>query len=550
MTIRRAEAHDPMARWRRLEAYVPRRGAAAPGLLAGRADRADPAGRAAPPIEAGAGAGPRPGVTRTAAGWRTPTGTTARDARARHLAGENLRAAQLHGELTRATRTLRDNFDVFAGGDGHITTDDLRRIRDSRDPSVTQEMRDRARYLLDHPIARNALDVGAGSGDVDGKISRDDLDGASAELRGIDWSGPTIGVSGTIDSTGEARATFERYRFLTDTAAGKGGRNGHFSNDDIDALLEDDSLPEDLRAAAVYVRDHDVDLGGDGSSLWGTVTSPIRGGADWLGDRGGDLLETGREVVLAPASLDREERAELDAAAEAAAGRDASAAQLPLNEQHNAHRTNTREEMLAALQGDYPWMEGDVRRDPPIMAHDWQQSDGMSLTEWLEIGAASGRGLKLDLKEGASVDGVIDAVRASGIPQDRLILNADVMAGPGGSGRNVSPEDLHRLRAAFPDATIAIGAVTGPTAPGTTYTEAQIGDMVALAESIGGPVMFPLRAELVTPEIVERLSAHGTVAIWSSASSYPLADSAAAEAAAERFRDMGVTGLIDLAISS
>jgi hypothetical protein len=477
----------------------------------------------------------------------TPSMATRRDARTRALAGESNLAYQLHQQLTNTTASVRDNFDIYSGGDDTITRSDLERVRDSNDPRVTRAMKNHARYLLDHPAAMNALDTGAHKGEVDGKISRRDLDGAALELEGTDWvSGETIGVEGAIDSEEEALATLERYRFLTDTAGGKGGRNGHYSNDDVEALLGDDSLPPDLREAAQYIADNDVDLRGDGSSFFGTITSPFRAGADWFGDRAGDAAGTGRDIFLGPSRLSEEERAELD---EAAASTDNSNADLPLNEQNNAHHTNTKEEMLDALNGDYQWLEGDIRRNPPIMAHDYQSNDGMSLEEWLAIGKESGRGMKLDIKEGESVDAVIAAVQQSGIPEDQLIFNADVMAGPGGSGRNVSPEDLFKIREAFPNATIAIGTVTGDTDEGTTYTEAQVSDMIALAEAVGGPVMFPLRAELVTPQIVERLEAHGTVAIWNSPSTYPLSESEVA-AAEQRFRDMGVTGIIDLRADS
>lgn len=471
----------------------------------------------------------------------SPTSTTRRDARARAVAGETNLAHQLHQRLTNVTASVRDNFEIYSGGDDTISKRDLERVRDSNDPRVTSAMKDHARYLLEHPAALNALDTGAHKGDVDGKISREDANGAALELEGTDWvNGETIGVEGAIDSEDEAVATLERYRFLTDTAGGKGGRNGHYSNDDVEAIAADTSLPPDLREAAQYIIDNDVDLPGDGSSLFGTLTSPFRAGADWFGDRGGDVLDAGRDYVFGPSRLSEEERAELD---EAAANADNSNADLPMNEQNNAHHTNTAEEMQEALEGDYQWLEGDIRRDPPIMAHDYQSNDGMSLEEWLAIGKESGRGMKLDIKEGESVDSVIAAVQASGIPEDKLIFNADVMAGPGGEGRNVAPEDLFKIRAAFPNAIIAIGTVTGETDAGTTYTEAQVSDMIALAEAVGGPVMFPLRAELVTPQIVERLEAHGTVAIWSSPSTYPVDDVAAEE---ERFREMGVTGIIDL----
>ena len=141
-----------------------------------------------------------------------------------------------------------------------------------------------------------------------------------------------------------------------------------------------------------------------------------------------------------------------------------------------------------------------------------------------------------------AIDGVIEAVQASGVDESRLMFNVDALAGPGGSGHNASPDDVRRLREAFPNAHIAIGAKTG----GTTYSEAQVSQMIALADDVGGSVFFPLRAELVSPQIVERLESHGHVSIWNSTHTYDLDGPSAIAADEQRFRDMGVSGIIDL----
>ena len=60
---------------------------------------------------------------------------------------------------------------------------------------------------------------------------------------------------------------------------------------------------------------------------------------------------------------------------------------------------------------------------------------------------------------------------------------------------------------------------------------------------MGGPVTFPLRAEFVTPEVVETLKPHGTVSIWNDPKTFLPEDKALA---AKRFREMGVDGMIDL----
>lgn len=482
---------------------------------------------------------------------RTATGTTAAVARDQHRAGEAWQAHLLHQRFKQSARTLDDdeNFAVLSGGDDHITEDDLRRVANG-EAGASQALQDEARFLLDSPSFRNALDVGADEGEVDDKISREDIAGFRDALATQDWRGETIGVDGAIDSDEEARAVLDRYVLLSDAANGEGAQNGHYSNEDVRALLDDPNIPADLRAAAQFIESGAIALPGDGSSLWGTVTSPVRNAGGWVVDRGEDAVGAAgsatRDEFFEPARLSDAQRGELLGLAEEAATGDRSREDVPLNEQRNAHHSNTVDEMREALEGDYDWLEGDVRRDPPVMGHDYLTSGGLALEDWLEIGGASGRGLKLDIKEAGSIDGIIEAVEASGIPEERLMFNIDAVTGPGGSGVNASPDEVRRLREAFPDAHIAIGAKTGGTSDGTTYTEAQVSEMIALAEDVGGSVFFPLRAELVTPQIVERLEEHGAVSIWNSPRTYELDGPEAIAADEQRFRDMGVTGVIDL----
>ncbi|MEN4903166.1 hypothetical protein [Luteimonas sp. TWI1437] len=85
---------------------------------------------------------------------------------------------------------------VFGGG--NIREGDLERI--AQDADAPQDLRDAAQFLLDSKVSRNFLDVGAGKGGADGRISREDLEAAL-----------------------ETIASGEYYDELLDTAAGRGG---------------------------------------------------------------------------------------------------------------------------------------------------------------------------------------------------------------------------------------------------------------------------------------------------------------------------------------
>jgi Uncharacterized conserved protein (DUF2181) len=240
----------------------------------------------------------------------------------------------------------------------------------------------------------------------------------------------------------------------------------------------------------------------------------------------------------------------------------------PLREARNAHRTHTTTLLAKALQRDVNSFEGDlwlqwpVRSIPglnrfrePIMAHSALDSDGMTYHEWLSIVAPTERLVITDVKHAAAIPKVIAEARQFDIPDRRRVFNADVIAGPGGPPRLLmlaerllmqrAPrvQDMRQFRLAFPDSTIALGARTSPRPEGTTYTPAQVRAFIRFAEALGGPIEFALRAEFVTPETVAALNPYGEVKVWSDPKSYNPPDR---ERAAEEFRAMGVTGIIDL----
>lgn len=239
----------------------------------------------------------------------------------------------------------------------------------------------------------------------------------------------------------------------------------------------------------------------------------------------------------------------------------------PLSEARNAHNTNTPEEMLEALQGDYNFFEGDVHLEAamrglplvdrwrePIMAHDPNDVHGLTFREWLDLAETCGRGIKIDIKQAAAIPKIVEEVKRRNLPEERLIFNADVIRGPGARARwklflgrlvmdkTAEKEDLRFLRREFPRATIAVGAYTGGQPAGTSYTAKQLDQLAEWADELGGPITFPLRAEFITPEVVARLKPHGTVSAWNDPSTYrpdPVQETA-------RLRALGVDGMIDL----
>jgi hypothetical protein len=195
----------------------------------------------------------------------------------------------------------------------------------------------------------------------------------------------------------------------------------------------------------------------------------------------------------------------------------------------NAHATNFRMQLHDGLTGEYDWLEADIRIGPtgrPVLQHDPKDPIDFDLDQWLRIVAPSGRGIKLDVKEPEALKAVIAAVRRAGVPQHRLIMN--VYPGP--------TELLLAVRRAFPRALINVSPVSD-----TDLTPQDIVELQVTARLLGGAIMFPLRQDLVTRDIIRQLKPYGRIAIWN-----------APELTTPEWLDqlqlrlMGVDGMIDL----
>lgn len=203
----------------------------------------------------------------------------------------------------------------------------------------------------------------------------------------------------------------------------------------------------------------------------------------------------------------------------------------------NAHATNTPAQMEQALRGGYDVLEGDLRVDHRgrlVMAHDATQIDGMLYSEWLDLVARSGRGVKLDVKDPAAVVPMLRQLARSGVPQTRMILNVP-LGGPGAT--SVSVGQLRLMREQFPGATINLSNQRYP------YDNTALAQLRAVADYVGGRVMFPLRSDKVTSSITRQLQPHGTIAAWNQPW---LGDIGTVAAERTRLRLLGVNGTIDL----
>lgn len=206
----------------------------------------------------------------------------------------------------------------------------------------------------------------------------------------------------------------------------------------------------------------------------------------------------------------------------------------------NAHHSNTPAEMKEALEHDTHWLEGDVRMGPDglEMRHDQGGPGGLTLDEWLQAGGASGRGLKLDVKEPQHMPAIMDEVEASGLPADRLMFN-------------LSFDQMERwgpeLRERFPEAILAINAPGGGLGPD------QVDRMLSQGRALDGRghgqpdsrITYVMNETQVKPEVVSELETLAPVSVWNSPGVALPRDTSVRERRQE-LEALGVTGVIDL----
>jgi hypothetical protein len=215
----------------------------------------------------------------------------------------------------------------------------------------------------------------------------------------------------------------------------------------------------------------------------------------------------------------------------------------PLSEGLNAHKTNTTEQMEEALKGDFNFFECDLRREinpphRPECRHDPGQEpgDNLLLSEWLQIGKRSGRGLKFDIKEGEATPAILDEIAKSGVPDERLMFNL-------GDGDMAKFEQ--EIRSRFPLATIAINpasSLDGRENDGPMQ-DWQVDRMIDLAEQAGQPVTFVVRYDLLTDAAIAKLKQHGTISVWNEMGGPKVDDPAKV---IQGLKDRGVNGVVDI----
>lgn len=207
----------------------------------------------------------------------------------------------------------------------------------------------------------------------------------------------------------------------------------------------------------------------------------------------------------------------------------------------NAHFTNRRIDLASALRSDCTSLEGDVCLvgETAVLAHDRSGAVELTFAEWASIVAASGRMMRVDLKDAAALDAVLANLDDLGVPDERVTINMtvarDTAKETGGHGTAVSLSAARGLRSGHPKMFVGLNVVES--------SEPAIRDLAGIAAAIGRPVMVALEHRSVTPELLALIQPAAIVGVWGDPPTRPVPNR---DRVVDRLRSLGVDGMIDL----
>jgi hypothetical protein len=202
-----------------------------------------------------------------------------------------------------------------------------------------------------------------------------------------------------------------------------------------------------------------------------------------------------------------------------------------------AHAVNSRRALRDALSDAGTMMvEGDISVLPRGggigMAHPPVDQSDLPFDDWIESLAGAGKGAKLDFKDPGAVEsclGKLAAMRRAGRLAIPIVLNADVLPGPGIEqlpARFDGRAWIEQCAAGFEGALLSLGWTT-VFRPGSSYSEPSIARMLELGAQAGPDATVCIRACFVRDSRagLERIlaTAGHTLTIWNGKADPPAA---------------------------
>lgn len=214
-----------------------------------------------------------------------------------------------------------------------------------------------------------------------------------------------------------------------------------------------------------------------------------------------------------------------------------------------AHGVNSQARMeqflkdaIDVFETDVSWgyIKGAPGQERAVAAHPPFRESDLAFEQLFEAAVASGKAVKIDIKDRGAESAVLDYLRKSDPPRDRFFLNADVVVGPGGFPTVFTPADARAWRDVLgPDLLVSIGWTS--LGPNAAYTDDDVRRMLDAAEHIGDPLTICLdahRVEVGRGALDAILAAGRHVSLWNW---FP-----ADAAMYERYRSMLTDAFIDL----
>lgn len=161
------------------------------------------------------------------------------------------------------------------------------------------------------------------------------------------------------------------------------------------------------------------------------------------------------------------------------------------------HGANNRAKLEAALVDPaVHFVEGDIslgENGQIIMAHPPASTSDLPFTDWLHATIAAGKGAKLDFKTPAIVESCLREAKQHALGHIPLIVNADLLVGPGGSSVIFDPAQFLALHKKYlPQSVLSPGWKVGDG--GTSYSREMLTEMRDLMRPVRGPVTLCFHA--------------------------------------------------------
>ncbi len=161
------------------------------------------------------------------------------------------------------------------------------------------------------------------------------------------------------------------------------------------------------------------------------------------------------------------------------------------------HAANNRAKLEAALADpSVHYVEGDIslgENGQVIMAHPPATTSDLLFIDWLHATVAAGKGAKLDFKTPSIVESCLIEAKRHALGRIPLIVNADLLVGPGGKPVIFDPAEflaLHKKH--LPQAILSPGWTVDGN--GTSYSREMLMEMQALLRPVRSPVTLCFHA--------------------------------------------------------